>query len=95
MRIHLQGLRVSLKPYGIAVTTICPGFVETELTEKNKFPMPFLWTGDRAGRKIADAIEKRRGEVVFPWQMKAAFAVATRVLPTAVTERLMTAGKAP
>ena len=95
MRVHLQGLRVSLKPYGIAVTTICPGFVETELTAKNKFPMPFLWTSERAARKIADAIEKRRGEVVFPWQMKTAFAIATRVLPTAVTERLITAGKAP
>ena len=95
MRVHLQGLRVSLKPYGIAVTTICPGFVESELTDKNTFPMPFLWSTDRAARKIADAIEKQRGEVVFPWQMKAAFTIATRILPTTVTERLMTAKKAP
>lgn len=94
MRVHLQSLRVSLKPYGIAVTTICPGFVESELTEKNKFPMPFLWETERAARKIANAIEKRRGEVVFPWQVKLFIGLATRLLPTALVERLMTARKA-
>lgn len=94
MRVHLQGLRVSLKPYGVAVTTICPGFVESELTEKNKFHMPFLWKTGRAARKIADAIEKRRGEVVFPWQMKLVVASASRLLPTALVERLISARKA-
>jgi short-subunit dehydrogenase len=94
MRVHLQSLRVSLAPYGVAVTTICPGFVESELTEKNKFRMPFIWETERAARKIADAIEKRRGEVVFPWQMKAFIGLATRVLPTALVERFMTPRKA-
>lgn len=93
MRIHLQSLRVSLRPYGIAVTTICPGFVESELTEKNNFPMPFLWKTERAARKIADAIERRRGEVVFPWQMKLFIGLATRLLPTALVERVMTPKK--
>ena len=94
MRVHLQSLRVSLKPYGIAVTTLCPGFIESELTEKNRFPMPFLWKTDRAARKIANAIEKRRGEVVFPWQMKLVVIALTRLLPTALVERLMTPKKA-
>ncbi len=94
MRVHLQGLRVSLAPYGVAVTTICPGFIKSELTEKNNFPMPFLWETDRAVRKIADAIEKRRGEVVFPWQMKLFIILGTRILPTALVERLMR-GKGP
>ena len=93
MRIHLQGLRVSLKPYGVAVTTICPGFVKSELTAKNKFPMPFLWETDRAAHKIAEAIEKRRGEVAFPWQMRFVI-LATRLLPTALVERVMTSKKA-
>ncbi len=94
MRIHLQSLRVSLRPYGIAVTTICPGFVKSELTDKNDFPMPFLWETDRAARKIADAIERRRGEVVFPWQVKLVLILATRLVPTALVERLMTPRKA-
>ena len=93
MRVHLQGLRVSLKPYGVAVTTICPGFIESELTEKNKFPMPFLWKTERAAKKIANAIEKKRGEVVFPWQMRALIILASKLLPTVLTERLITPRK--
>lgn len=93
MRVHLQSLRVSLRPYGVAVTTICPGFVKSELTDKNQFHMPFLWETGRAARKIADAIEKRRGEVVFPWQMKLVILV-TRLLPTALVERVLTPRKA-
>ena len=76
MRVHLQSLRVSLVPYGIAVTTICPGFVESELTDKNKGSMPFMWKTDRAVRLIADAIAARKGEVAFPWQMRSMLAVA-------------------
>ncbi|MEM9554328.1 MAG: SDR family NAD(P)-dependent oxidoreductase [Acidobacteriota bacterium] len=69
MRVHLQSLRVSLKPYDIEVTSICPGFVESELTAKNRARMPFLWPTDRAARTIADAIGRGSGEVTFPWQM--------------------------
>lgn len=88
MRVHLQGLRAQMRPWGIAVTTICPGFVETELTEKNKGPMPFLWPTGRAVRLMADAIEERRGDVPFPWQMRLLIGALVR-LPTAVTDALV------
>ena len=73
LRVHLQSLRLSLAGTGVAVTTICPGFVESELTAKHKgkFPMPFMWPTDRAARLMVDAIEDRKAEVVFPWQMRA------------------------
>ncbi|MCP3958070.1 MAG: SDR family NAD(P)-dependent oxidoreductase [bacterium] len=88
MRVHLQSLRMSLAPHGIAVTTICPGFVKSELTAPAKFPMPFLWETDRAARLIADAIEKRRGEVVFPWQMRWLKQLFVRAMPVAALEWL-------
>ncbi len=93
MRVHLQSLRTTLKPYRIAVTTICPGFVKSELTAKAKFPMPFIWETDRAARTIAGAIEKRRGEVVFPWQMRLFKLLFVRLMPVAVLEALL--GKRP
>ncbi len=89
MRVHLQALRVSVHRYGIAVTTICPGFVKSELTDQTSYRMPFLWETDRAARKIADAIEKRRGLVVFPWQMQLLTIAATRWVPTRVLEWVM------
>lgn len=88
MRIHLQSLRVSLRRKGIAVTTVCPGFVATELVEGAKQPLPFLWSAQRAAQRIAKAIERREGEVVFPWAMKAIFAVETR-LPNRLREWLL------
>lgn len=95
MRVHLQSLRCSLTRYGVTVTTICPGYVKSELTDLNEHKMPFLWETDRAARKIADAIEKGRGEVVFPWQMKLLLSLALRFLPTAFLEGRMTPKRKP
>lgn len=92
MRVHLQSLRVTLSGYGIAVTTICPGFVESELTDQVKYKMPFMWPTDKAARKIADAIEKRKREVVFPWQMKILVILLTRFLPIRWFEALIDRG---
>ena len=49
----LEALRVSVAPSNVKVTTICPGFVRTELTANNAFPMPFIIDADEAGREIA------------------------------------------
>lgn len=88
MRIHLQSLRASLKSRGIAVTAICPGFVKSELTDRMKFPMPFLWDTERATRYIAAAMERRRGEVAFPWQMVLFLGFLAR-LPAFLTDRIL------
>lgn len=91
MRVHLQGLRVSLAHHGIAVTTVCPGFVRSELTDQVKAPKPFLWETDRAARHIVNALEKRKGEVIFPWQMAWLIRIASR-LPTSWVEFLLRRG---
>ncbi|MEM7584989.1 MAG: SDR family NAD(P)-dependent oxidoreductase [Acidobacteriota bacterium] len=92
MRVHLQSLRVSLANHGIAVTTICPGFVKSELTDKNKFKMPFIWETEPAARLIGDAIERRRGEVVFPWQMRWLKQLLVRWMPVGWLEALLRRG---
>ncbi len=91
MRVHLQALRLTWRPYGVYVTTICPGYVESELTGDNRAPMPFIWPVERAARVIAQAIERRRTEVVFPWQMRIITMLLT-VLPRAVVERVIGLG---
>jgi len=65
----LEALRARLRPDGIDVLTVCPGFVETEMTARNSFPMPFMISAEQAGRAIADGIEKQSARIVFPWQM--------------------------
>lgn len=56
--------------WGIDITTIAPGFIDTPLTQKNDHPMPFLMPVEKAGRLIIDAISKRKVYYIFPWQMK-------------------------
>ena len=48
--------------------------------------MPFFWETDRACRYIARALEKRRGEVTFPWQMSTLIRWSQRLIPTAILE---------
>jgi short-subunit dehydrogenase len=87
----LEGLRAALRRHGVRVTTVCPGFVRTEMTATNEFPMPFLIDVDEAARIIADGLEARRTEIVFPLRMALVMKVA-RVLPvrvwSAITSRM-------
>src|SRR5207248_318138 len=61
--------RVELAGSGVAVVTICPGYIATPMTHSNPYPMPFLVAPDKAARLIARAIERRKRSYVFPWPM--------------------------
>jgi short-subunit dehydrogenase len=66
---YLESLRVELAKASIQVTTICPGYIRTPMTDVNPYPMPFMMDADAAARKMARAIEKRHRYVILPWQM--------------------------
>jgi short-subunit dehydrogenase len=69
LSVFLESLRVDLRGTGVQVTDIRPGFVDTPLTQKNDFPMPFLMSGERAADLILRALRKNRAVYTFPWQM--------------------------
>lgn len=66
---YLESLRVELRPGGVAVVTICPGYVATAMTAKNPYRMPFLMDAGTAASKMAGAIAARKRFYVLPWQM--------------------------
>ena len=76
----LESLRVHTARTGVRVTTICPGFVRTDLTAGNPFPMPFIIDADQAARSICDGLEHERTEIVFPARMALLMKVA-RLVP--------------
>jgi short-subunit dehydrogenase len=84
----LEGLRIYLRDKNVAVTTICPGFVETPMTAVNKFKMPWLMSADRAAVLIARALARRKKVFNFPRRM-AALMWLTRWLPDWAVARAM------
>lgn len=64
-----EGLRGHLAPSGLHVSVICPGFVETDMTAANDFPMPFMVAAPKAARIIVRGLRKRKGRIAFPLPM--------------------------
>lgn len=81
--MYLEGLRVDLKPLGIQVTSINPGFVKSEMTDKNSFRMPFMVDTADAADRIGQAIVKGVSEYAFPGPLVAASKLM-KVLPNSV-----------
>ncbi len=61
-----ESLRIDLQPKNIDVKVITPGFVKTELTDKNKFHMPMLITTDQAASYIIKGMASNKFEIHFP-----------------------------
>ena len=66
MQAFLESARVELKPLGITVTTVNPGFVKTPLTDRNTVSKPFMISAERAGVIVANGLARRQREVNFP-----------------------------
>ncbi|MFO0879832.1 MAG: SDR family oxidoreductase [Gemmataceae bacterium] len=64
-----DSLRVELRPHGIAVTTICPGWIRTPMTDPLGLPSRATMPLDRAATIILDAIRRRRPFRAFPFNM--------------------------
>lgn len=84
----LEGTRMELSGTGVAVTIVHPGFVTTEMTAKNDFPMPFLLDTERAARIIDRGIQRQARLVRFPLPLAALIRVA-RLAPAWLREAVI------
>ncbi len=87
----LEALRVEMAASGVAVVTVCPGYIDTPMTRVNRYRMPFILSADDAARRIARAIRARRRLAVIPWQM-ALVSLLLRALPGALYDRVFARG---
>jgi len=83
--ILLDNLRMELKPYNVKVITVKPGFVETPMTSKNKFDMPFLMSAEKAAQIIYKGIQKEKKIIQFPLPMVLAYKLS-RIVPDSIIE---------
>ncbi len=84
---YLESLRLEMRPHGLPVVTIAPGYIDTPMTEVNPYPMPFLLPADQAARRFAAAIARGTSYTVIPWPM-GIVAKALRLLPNWLYDRL-------
>lgn len=61
-----ESLKLDLTGRGIDVSVITPGFVRTPMTDKNRFPMPFMIEVEDAARRVRRGLEAKRFEITFP-----------------------------
>lgn len=78
-----ESLRLDLANRGVAVTIITPGFVKTEMTAHNRYPMPFLMELEPALDIMVKGILKKRRLVRFPMPLSTA-SWWSRVLPRGI-----------
>ena len=85
---YCESLRGELRGSGVRVVTLLPGYVDTPLTQENRYAMPFLLSpGDFAEQAYA-AIAAGVSYRVIPWQM-GVVAKLLRLLPNPVFDRLL------
>ena len=66
LNAYAESLRYKYKKDGLKVINILPGFIKSELTDKNDFKMPFLLSTKDGVIKIKNAIDKNKRFYAFP-----------------------------
>lgn len=89
---YCESLRGELRPSGVKVVTICPGYIDTPLTRENRYPMPFLMKADTFADQAFATIQAGHSYRVIPWQM-GIVAKLLRLLPNALFDKAL-AGRA-
>ena len=89
---YCESLRGELKASGLKVVTICPGYIDTPLTQKNSYSMPFLMPPAAFANQAFSAIQAGASYRVIPWQM-GVVAKLLRLLPNALLDKAL-AGRA-
>lgn len=85
---YCESLRGELRPSGVKVVTVGPGYVATPLTSENRYSMPFLMQPDVFADKAFRAITAGVSYRVIPWQM-GVVAKLLRALPNALFDRVL------
>ncbi len=89
---YCESLRGELKAAGVKVVTICPGYIDTPLTQKNSYAMPFLMQPEAFADQAFAAIQSGASYRVIPWQM-GVVAKLLRLLPNGLFDKAL-AGRA-
>ena len=84
-----EGIYPELKAHNLNLSIINPGFVETRLTSKNKFAMPFIVSSKQASEYIYHDLESNKFEIHFPKKFTIIMKIL-RILPYQIYLKIIT-----
>ena len=91
----LESMDVELRPLGIPVTVVEPGFVRTAMSDQLvNDPRPFLVEVDEAARLIDLGIQRESRMIRFPWIL-GAVSSSTNMLPRALSAPIIRGATKP
>lgn len=82
VRSYGEALRRLLEPCNVQVSIVCPGFIDTPMSESLGGPRPFLWSAERAADAIAAGLARGKSEICFPWQLSMLAKLSARLPPS-------------
>ncbi len=85
---YCESLRGEMRGSGVKVVTLLPGYIDTPLTRKNRYAMPFLMCADDFADRAFVAIKQGSSYRVIPWQM-GVVAKLLRALPNRLYDKLL------
>jgi short-subunit dehydrogenase len=88
IRVYGEAIRVELRPRGVRVSVICPGFVRTPLTAGAAVPMPMLMEVGDAVAAIRRGLDRGKPLIAFPWPIHAGIRLVA-ALPTGWVDAAM------
>jgi short-subunit dehydrogenase len=83
LRMFAEALGIRMARYGVTVSLVSPGFVDTPMSQSLTEPKPFLISADAAAAIMARKIASGATTIVVPWQFRVMRAV-TDFLPRAL-----------
>jgi short-subunit dehydrogenase len=83
-----EGIRSDVMGSRIRVTTILPGYIESEMTARAR-RTPYLVDNATGVNAIVSAIDREPDQAIVPWWPWRPIAAAMRIMPLRVVRRLM------
>ncbi len=69
IKAYGESLRGGLKPYGVNISMVYPGFVESDVSDKFSAKKPFMMSAEKAADIIIRGIEKNKPSISFPFPL--------------------------
>jgi short-subunit dehydrogenase len=88
IKAYAEGLRGWLRPEGIWVNVVMPGYVDSQMCRDMPGPKPFLWPAEKAAGVIRKGLSANKPIISFPFPLNWGCRMLS-VLPTTISEGIL------